>query len=171
MVAVQILITMSTREIDRLEVVKRVLERRITRVKAAALMGLNERQVRRMCAAYEAEGAAGLVSRRRGKPSNNRTQDGFREQAMALIRERYSDFGPTLATEKLGRVAWPADFPRDGAALDEGCRALAFAQSASPEASPASGASCLPGRADPDRRITARLVRGARSRLFAAGVR
>jgi hypothetical protein len=58
MAAVQILIAMSTKEIDRLEVVKRVLEHRLTRVKAAALMSLNERQVRRMCAAYEAEGAA-----------------------------------------------------------------------------------------------------------------
>jgi hypothetical protein len=73
MLAVQILLTMSAKEVDRLEVVKRVLESRLTRVKAAALMGLNERQVRRMCAAYEAEGASGLVSRRRGRPSNNRT--------------------------------------------------------------------------------------------------
>jgi transposase len=101
---VQVLITMSTKEVDRLDVVKRVLERRLTRVKAAALMGLNERQVRRMCAAYEAEGAVGLVSRRRGRPSNNRTHEGLQEQAMALIRERYSDFGPTLATEKLAEL-------------------------------------------------------------------
>lgn len=101
MLAGQILITMSTKEIDRLEVVKRVLERRLTRVKAAALMSLNERQVRRMCAAYEAEGAFGLISRRRGRPSNNRSHGGLQEEAMRLIREHYSDFGPTLATEKL----------------------------------------------------------------------
>ena len=63
---------MSTKEIDRLEVVRRVLERGLTRVKAAELLGLEERQVRRLCAAYEAEGAGGLVSRRRGQPSNNR---------------------------------------------------------------------------------------------------
>ena len=60
---------MSTKEIDRLEVVRRVLERGLTRVKAAELLGLEERQVRRLCAAYEAEGAGGLVSRRRGQPS------------------------------------------------------------------------------------------------------
>jgi len=72
---------MSTTEIDRLEVVQRVLEHRLTRVKAAELMGLKERQVRRLCAAYEAEGAGGLVSRRRGRPSNNRTDAGLQEQA------------------------------------------------------------------------------------------
>jgi transposase len=101
----QILITLSTKEIDRLEVVKRVLEGRLTRVKAAALLGLDERQVRRMCAAYEAEGASGLASRRRGRPSNNRTHEGLQEEAMTLIRERYSDFGPyALATEKLAEL-------------------------------------------------------------------
>src|SRR4051794_23243772 len=104
MFAVQILITLSTKEIDRLEVVKRVLEHRLTRVKAAALMGRSERQVRRMSAAYEADGAAGLVSRRRGRPSNNRTFRGLQAQAMGLIRGRYSDFGPTLATEKLAEL-------------------------------------------------------------------
>src|SRR3982751_7099068 len=88
MVAVQILITMSAKEVDRLEVVKRVLEHRLTRVKAAALLGLNERQVRRMCAAYEAEGASGLASRRRGRPSNNRTHEGVQEEAMKLLRAR-----------------------------------------------------------------------------------
>jgi hypothetical protein len=47
------------------------------------------------------DGAEGLVSRRRGKPSNRRHSDAFREQVIALVREHYSDFGPTLATEYL----------------------------------------------------------------------
>lgn len=37
-----------------------------------------------------------------GRPSNNRISDGVRDYALALVRERYADFGPTLATEKLG---------------------------------------------------------------------
>jgi hypothetical protein len=115
MLAVQILITLSTKEIDRLEVVKRVLEGRLTRVKAAALLGLDERQVRRMCAAYKAEGASGLASRRRGRPSNNRTHEGLQEEAMTLIRERYSDFGPTLANGEAGGAAWAADLQGDRA--------------------------------------------------------
>ena len=46
-------------------------------------------------------GAASLVSKHRGRPSNNRLPAEFRDLAMSLVRERYADFGPTLAAEKL----------------------------------------------------------------------
>jgi hypothetical protein len=57
--------------------------------------------VKRLVAAYRAEGAAGLVSRRIGQPSNRRLQEALREAIRALLVERYPDFGPTLAQEKL----------------------------------------------------------------------
>jgi hypothetical protein len=44
------------------------------------------------------------VSRRRGRPSNRRYPDAVREAALAAVRERYADFGPTLAAEKLAEV-------------------------------------------------------------------
>ena len=53
---------------------------------------------------YEAGGPAGLVSARRGRPSNNRLDEGLASRALALIQQRYSDFGPTLACEKLREV-------------------------------------------------------------------
>ena len=54
--------------------------------------------------AYRAEGAAGLISKRRGRPSNRRKPEEVRTTALAIIRERYWDFGPTLAAEKLGEL-------------------------------------------------------------------
>lgn len=50
---------------------------------------------------YNQNGAAGLVSQKRGKPSNRRHTRTFKNAVMALIQERYADFGPTLAREKL----------------------------------------------------------------------
>ena len=47
------------------------------------------------------DGASSLISQRRGRPSNHRLPQAVREVALALVRERYRDFGPTLATEKL----------------------------------------------------------------------
>src|SRR5208337_1350758 len=47
------------------------------------------------------DGAASLVSKRRGKPSNHRLPAEVRGLALAIARERYADFGPTLAAEKL----------------------------------------------------------------------
>jgi hypothetical protein len=64
----QELVTMSAKEVDRLEIIRRVLERRLKRVKAAQVLGITARQVRRLCDAYEREGAAGHNCTHRGRP-------------------------------------------------------------------------------------------------------
>jgi hypothetical protein len=87
-------------ELDRLQIMTRIAERRLTRRRAAALLGLSERQVRRLFRAFARAGAAGLASRHRGRPSNRRLADTTRERALALLRERYADFGPTFAHQK-----------------------------------------------------------------------
>jgi hypothetical protein len=66
----QDLVRMSTKELDRVDVVRRVIERRLTQVKAAELMGLSARQVRRLCIAYQQAGPIGLASRKQGQLSN-----------------------------------------------------------------------------------------------------
>ena len=95
------LVTMSTREIDRVDVVRRILEHRLTKAKAGELLGLSGRQVHRLCVRYGQRGPSGLVSLQRGRPSNHRLPDEIRERALAIVREHYADFGPTLAQEKL----------------------------------------------------------------------
>jgi len=94
-------LTMSAKELDRLEVLGRVVERRWTQRQAAEQLGLSLRQVERLCRALRAHGAAGLVSRKRGRPSNRKLPAAFRARAVELVRARYADFGPTLACEKL----------------------------------------------------------------------
>jgi transposase len=98
------LITMSRKELGRLEALVDLDEGRITAAQAARLIGVGERQVFRLLKAYRARGTEGLVSRRRGRPSNRRFPDEVREAALAAIRERYADFGPTLAAEKLAET-------------------------------------------------------------------
>src|SRR5437773_7243163 len=88
-------------ELDRLQLMTRIAERRLTRRRAAERLGLSERPVRRLSRAFARAGAAGLASRRRGRPSNRRLADATRAQALALLRERYADFGPTFAHQKL----------------------------------------------------------------------
>jgi hypothetical protein len=65
------------------------------------MMGLSARQVRRLCVAYERGGPTGLASRKRGRPSNRRRPLELQAAAIEIIRERYPDFGPKLAQEKL----------------------------------------------------------------------
>src|SRR5256885_2075497 len=94
-------LTMSRRELERAEVLLLVHERRITQAAAAERLGLSLRQVERLYRVYRANGASALVSRKRGRPSNRRLATEIRTEALRLVRDRYSDFGPTLAHEKL----------------------------------------------------------------------
>lgn len=95
------LLTMSRKEITRLEAMQRIKEKRLTQKEAAGMLGISLRQVKRLYRGYRERGAKGLVSRRRGKASNNRLDAGVLQRALDLIKEKYADFGPTLAHEKL----------------------------------------------------------------------
>jgi len=94
-------LTMSTKELDRLEVLRRVGERRLKKVEAARILRITARQLRRLVDRFKQSGAAGLISRSRGKPSNNCLPEALSREAIDWVRHRYSDFGPTFAAEKL----------------------------------------------------------------------
>lgn len=94
-------ITMSMREADRLKTIQAVVDRMLRVGQAAQRLGLSRRQVERLLDRYRAEGAFGLVSHKRGQRSNHQLAPGLAERAVRLIRDRYADFGPTLACEKL----------------------------------------------------------------------
>lgn len=97
-------ITMSASEIDRLKVVQAVVDGNLKPMQAAQRLGLTTRQVQRLVNRYRDDGAAGIVSRKRGHIGNRQLVPGLANEALALIRDRYSDFGPTLACEKLREV-------------------------------------------------------------------
>jgi transposase len=98
------LLPMSNREISRFEVMVRIKEKRLSQKEGAQLLGISVRQVKRLWRSYRKKGAKGLVSQRRGKPSNNQLDAGVTQQVLDLIQEKYTDFGPTLAHEKLKEV-------------------------------------------------------------------
>ncbi len=94
-------ITLSRKEVDRLGVIQAVHQRQLRQVEAACQLGVSVRQVKRLLHRYREGGAAGLVSRHRGKPPNNAIAHATREAIVSLVRTHYADFGPTLASEKL----------------------------------------------------------------------
>ena len=95
-------VLMSKRELNRIDVLARLDGRRLTTLAAADLMRVTLRQTHRLLKRYRAGGAPAIANRRRGRPSNNRLSDVVRDHAIALVREYYADFGPTLAAEKPG---------------------------------------------------------------------
>src|SRR4051794_5040670 len=94
-------VLMSKAELSRVDTPARVDRGALPVAGAASLLGLSGRQVFRLLARLRAEGASGLASRRRGRPSKRRLPAAAREAALAAVRERYADFGPPLAAEKL----------------------------------------------------------------------
>lgn len=94
-------IQMSGQELTRLRIMIDLADGRLTVEAAAALMHLGRRQVFRLRRAFAADGPTGLISRKRGRPSNRQHGETFRRTVLALVRQHYPDFGPTFAAEKL----------------------------------------------------------------------
>jgi len=96
--------TMSKQELNRVQIMDRIAERRLTQVEAARMLDVSARHVGRLYRAYKRDGPGALISKKRGCTSNRKLPDSLRQQALALVREHYHDFGPTLASEKLTEV-------------------------------------------------------------------
>lgn len=92
---------MSYQEIDRVGVVELVESKKLSQIEGSKQLGISPRQMRRLQQRYRKEGVSGLISKRRGKPSNNHLPEATKSEISSLVREKYSDFGPTLAHEKL----------------------------------------------------------------------
>ena len=89
-------VSMSKQEFGRLEVLLRVQSGGLRVADACELIGLQRRQVFRLLRGLKQDGATSLLSKRRGKPSNNRLPSAIRSLALSIVRDRYADFGPTI---------------------------------------------------------------------------
>ena len=94
---------MSARERKRMELLSRVRDGLLTLVSAAEMSRLSYRQMKRIWKRYREHGDAGLIHRGRGRRSNRRIEEGLRRKVLDRYRERYPDFGPTLASEYLAK--------------------------------------------------------------------
>lgn len=92
---------MSNREIDRLKVIHNVIQHRLTWPEAADQLSLSERQIGRLVVRVRGQGNKGIMHGLRGKSSNHRLDPSVLEEALEAVEQRYKDFGPTFANEKL----------------------------------------------------------------------
>jgi transposase len=92
---------MSAKELSRLGVMQKLSERRMSQKEAGTILHLSTRQIKRLLKAYRKRGAAGLVSKHRGRRGTNRLAEEVKKRALNLLKTKYKGFGPTLAHEKL----------------------------------------------------------------------
>ena len=94
-------IALSQRERDRLKVLHKVEQRHLTQLQAAQRLQLTDRQVRRLLRRMHKSGDGALVHGLRGRPSNRKLAASLEQKILARVRQRYADFGPTLAAVHL----------------------------------------------------------------------
>lgn len=92
---------LSQKEMNRLEVMQKLLSRQWKQEKAALFLRISIRQVQRLLYCYRRQGQDALISKKRASPGNCKMSDSVKQSAVTLIKRHYSDFGPTLAAEKL----------------------------------------------------------------------
>jgi transposase len=95
------ILTMSNKELNRLEVMQRLDKKQMSQKEASEILEVCRRQVKRLLKAYRTYGAAGLISKHRGRASNNHLSADTQKKVLNLLKTKYQGFGPTLAHEKL----------------------------------------------------------------------
>src|SRR5712692_6047502 len=100
-------IALSQRERDRLRVLQDVQQGHLTQVEAAARVKLSDRQVRRLLLRLREQGDRAVIHGLRGRPANRKFAASFEQKILARVRQRYADFGPTLAAEHLAKEGLP----------------------------------------------------------------
>jgi len=83
------LIALSQNELNRLEAIQKIRDRRLSVVQAAEVLNLSRSQVHRLLRAYDQDGASALASKRRSRPSNRRHAEEFRNAVLDLVRDCY----------------------------------------------------------------------------------
>jgi hypothetical protein len=96
---------MTNKEIGRVEVLMKVNQKRMTQTEAATQLNLSLRQVQRLYKIIKKSGIKNLVSKKRGKTSNNKLPNLIRARISEIVTSPvYIGFGPTLMSEKLEEI-------------------------------------------------------------------
>ena len=94
-------VILSMKETERIAIMDNLIARLIKQKHAAKQLGISIRQVQRMVKRYKREGIKGLTHQSRGRVGNKAMPIEKKDKIILLIKEKYPDFGPTLAAENL----------------------------------------------------------------------
>ena len=111
----------TVKEINRLKILQDVIDRNLHPGQAAEMLCITPRHCSRLLKRYRQSGPPGMNNQSRGHIANHLLPASLTELALNIIRERYSDFGPTMRFDTLAKVcqalecqpgdilAWEAD--------------------------------------------------------------
>jgi transposase len=94
-------ITLSRREMQRVQVLEQVVRGALSLKAATAIIKVCYRQAKRLLARYRKEGPKGLAHQRRGRTAPNALSPEIRQRVLVLHREVYAQFNDTHFVEML----------------------------------------------------------------------
>lgn len=92
---------MSQKELRRKTILDAVIRGQLKIEKAAKKLSVCKKTIRRSLKRYKEYGDKGLIHKSRGKPSNRAADANYKQTVIQTYSEKYMDFGPTFASEKL----------------------------------------------------------------------
>ena len=92
---------LTSKEQEKFTVLRSLLDGKMTNAQAATILSLSLRQVKRLKKRIREEGASGVIHQLKGKGGNHHLDQSIKETALGLVKEKYLDFKPTFASEKL----------------------------------------------------------------------
>jgi len=104
---------MTKNDLKRYQMMQDILSKKIKQVQAARWLKLTDRQIRRLKIRVEREGPSGVIHRHRDKPSGRISDPALRQRVLDLVRQKYADFGPTLAAEYIAKEKQPIVLSRE----------------------------------------------------------
>src|SRR5713226_7530446 len=96
--------TLSQKELQRVAVISQCVAGNLACARAAELLDLSPRQVKRLKSRYRQSGEAALAHASRGRPSPRGLPQRLRQRILHLARTRYAGFNDHHLAEKLNEV-------------------------------------------------------------------
>jgi hypothetical protein len=100
----QDIVMLNAQELKRLHVLGMFFDKKITQLQASELLGLSTRQIRRIAKNIKSNGQKDIAHKLRTKPSNRKKPDQLKKDVISLYKNKYADFGPTFAAEKMASL-------------------------------------------------------------------
>ncbi len=92
---------MTSKEQYKFEIITKIINKEIKPGLAAKLLGISTHQIRRLKYAILDDGEKAVVHKLKGRKSNHCLNETLKKKALEIVREKYSDFKPAFAAEKL----------------------------------------------------------------------
>ena len=98
------IISMSQKELSRIHIIRKAIDKVITQVGASKVLKLTTRQIRRITKRVLKEGDKAIIHRSRGRPSPRAFPESTKDKIIKFCQTKYEGFNPTFASEKLFEI-------------------------------------------------------------------